>query len=313
MGTRPAAEVDVTTDLVRRLLVEQHPDLARLPLRPVTTGWDNVLLRLGDRLAVRMPRRASAAALVEHEQRWLPLLAPRLGTPVPTPVRVGRPSATYPWSWSVVPWFDGPTAATVRPAARRDLAVPLADVVVRLHVPAPADAPVNPVRGVPLRDRDAVVRERLASGAVPEPDQVTAVWDRALAAPPWTGPPLWLHGDLHPANLLVADDGAGQALAAVLDFGDLTAGDPATDLATAWLTFDATGRAAFRDHVDRVSRPTGPGGPGGPGAPGAPDAATWTRARGWALVMATAMLAHSDDDPVVAAIGRHALPEVLVG
>jgi aminoglycoside phosphotransferase (APT) family kinase protein len=306
MGTRPAAEVDVTTGLVRRLLVEQHPDLAHLDLRPVTTGWDNALLRLGDRLAVRIPRRASAAPLVEHEQRWLPQLAPRLGVDIPSPVRAGRPSPTFPWAWSVVPWFGGRVAASLPPAARRDLAVPLADVVVRLHVPAPADAPVNPVRGVPLRDRDAVVRERLASGVVPEPDRVTDLWDRALAAPPWDGPALWLHGDLHPANLLVDDDdGAGHGLAAVLDFGDLTAGDPATDLATAWLTFDATGRAAFRDRVARAS--------GGPDGPGGPDAATWRRARGWALVLATAMLAHSDDDPVIAAIGRHALAEVLAG
>lgn len=315
MGSRPAAEVDVTTDLVRRLLAEQHPDLAApspLPLTVVAAGWDNVLLRLGDRLAVRVPRRASAAALLEHEQRWLPLLSPRLGVAVPTPVRVGRPSPTYPWPWSVVPWFEGSTVAALPAPARRALAAPLADVVVRLHVPAPPDAPVNPVRGVPLRDRDAAVRERLASGTVPEPDRVAAVWDRALAAPPWDGPALWLHGDLHPANLLVPDvgaddgpdDGGGSPLAAVLDFGDVTAGDPATDLATAWLTFDAAGRSAFRAHVDRSARRAGAR---------APDPATWVRARGWALVLATAMLAHSDDDPVTAAVGRHTLTEVLAG
>ncbi len=299
MGTRPAAEVDVTVDLVRDLLDEQHPDLARLPLRPVATGWDNVLLRLGDRLAVRVPRRESAAALVEHEQRWLPVLAPRLGVDVPVPVRVGRPSARFPWSWSVVAWRRGRTAASLAPAARAPLAAALADVVVRLHTPAPADAPANPVRGVPLLAGDAGVRARLASGAVPDAARVGRRWDAALAAPPWSGPPLWLHGDLHPANLLVTDDGA---LAAVLDFGDLTAGDPATDLATAWLTLDASSRAAFRAHLTRPAA----------GHPAA-DPATWDRARGWALCLATAMLAHSDDDPTIARLGQESLAQVLTG
>src|SRR5215213_9888754 len=145
MATRPPAEVDVTPALVRALLREQHPDLADLPLHAVSSGWDNVTLRLGDRLAVRVPRRALAAALVVNEQRWLPVLAPLLGVDVPVPVRTGRPSAGYPWHWSVVPWFAGRPAVLLPPPARA-LALPLADVVARLHVRAPADAPVNPVR-----------------------------------------------------------------------------------------------------------------------------------------------------------------------
>jgi aminoglycoside phosphotransferase (APT) family kinase protein len=295
VATRPPAEVDVTPELVRALLREQHPDLADLPLHTVTSGWDNVTVRLGDGLAVRVPRRASAAALVVNEQRWLPVLAPLLGVDVPVPVRTGRPADGYPWHWSVVPWLPGRPAVDLPPAARRPLAVPLADVVARLHVPAPADAPVNPVRGVPLRSRDAAVRERLASGAVPEPGRVQALWEHALGAPPWAGPPLWMHGDLHPANLLVDDDGG---LAAVLDFGDLTAGDPATDLAAAWLTFDADGRRAFRE---RLAGRLGT------------DPDTWVRARGWALVMATAVLVTSDDDPVFARLAREALAQVLAG
>jgi aminoglycoside phosphotransferase (APT) family kinase protein len=76
MAGTPSAEVDVTVDLVRRLLRAQHPDLADLPLRVVANGWDNVTLRLGDELAVRVPRREMAAQLVRNEQRWLPVLAP---------------------------------------------------------------------------------------------------------------------------------------------------------------------------------------------------------------------------------------------
>ena len=53
----PEAEVELSVELVRSLLAEQHPDLAHLPLTEVASGWDNVVFRLGDDLAVRVPRR----------------------------------------------------------------------------------------------------------------------------------------------------------------------------------------------------------------------------------------------------------------
>jgi len=295
MANRPAAEIDVTTTLVRLLLTEQHPDLADLPLSAGPHGWDNTIVQLGDDLAVRLPRREVAAVLVDHEQRWLPVLGPRLGVGVPAPVRVGVPSATFPWAWSVVPWFAGRPATALAPAARATLAQPLAEFVARLHVRAPSDAPANPFRGGPLATRDAAVHERIASGSVPEPEVVRRLWEQLLDVPTWPGPPLWLHGDLHPANLLVTPEGT---LEAVLDFGDITAGDPATDLATAWLTFDASGRRQFQDQVTRLC---------------GTDHDTWQRARGWALVLAVALLAHSDDDPPFAVLGAHALAQVLSG
>jgi aminoglycoside phosphotransferase (APT) family kinase protein len=293
MARMPVAEVRVDEALVRNLLSEQHPDLAALPLRLVANGWDNVLWRLGAELAVRVPRRQQAAVLVEHEQRWLPELAPHLPVPVPAPVRTGRPTAAYPWHWSVVPWLAGTPAAHVSAAGRATAAELLASFVVALHSPAPPDAPLNPVRGVPLVTRDMAVRQRLASGAVPEPGRVETLWDELLRTPLWDGPPSWIHGDLHPANLLLDDVGG---LAAVIDFGDMAAGDPAPDLATAWLTLEAAGRRRF---VAALA--------------GRYDDATWRRGRAWALCMATAMVAHSDDAPVLAAVGRESLRHVLEG
>jgi len=289
----PAAEVDVDAVLVRHLLEEQHPDLAALPLRLAANGWDNVLWRLGEGLAVRVPRRRQAAALVEHEQRWLPELAARLPVPVPLPVRAGGPTADYPWCWSVVPWLEGALAAQVPAVERGATAETLAECVLALHRPAPPDAPHNPVRGVPLLTRDAAVRERLASGAVPDAARVGSLWEELVRVPSWEGPPSWIHGDLHPANLLLDDAGG---LAAVLDFGDMAAGDPATDLATAWLTLDAPARRRF---VAALA--------------GRYDDATWLRGRGWALSMATALVAHSDDAPVLAVVGRETLAQVLDG
>lgn len=290
---RPAADVVVTADLVRRLLAEQHPDLAGHALVHADGGWDNEMYRLGDDLAVRLPRRLVAAELTANEHRWLPRLAPLLHLRLPAPVRVGRPTDDYPFPWGVVPWLPGVPAWREPVADRTAWAGDLADALADLHVAAPADAPVNPFRSGPLADRDGAVRQRLLVPVpgLPHPGRLDSVWRDALAAPPHAGPPTWVHGDPHPANLLVTDG----RLVALVDFGDLTAGDPATDLATAWLTFDAAGRAAFRARLAER---------------GAVDGATWRRARGWALAMGLTMVRRASD-PAIGGIGRHTLDQLL--
>ncbi|HEY5787956.1 MAG TPA: aminoglycoside phosphotransferase family protein [Microlunatus sp.] len=287
----PAAEIDISTDLVDQLVRAQHPDLAG-PLRRMTNGWDNVIFRLGDDLAVRLPRRAVAVTLIEHEQRWLPVLAPRLPIPTPVPVRQGDPDDTFPWPWSITPWFDGHPLVTLPVRQRRPYAGGLGHFLARLHIAAPPDAPPNPVRGIPLAERSEVFARQLETIAVDRPDVLRELWEILVTTPPWSGPPLWLHGDPHPGNVLVH---AG-TLAAVIDFGDLTAGDPATDLAAAWLTFDSATRQQLRAAYGR-GRPL--------------DDDTWTRARGWALCLGVAFTANSDDNPAIAAVGRHALSEML--
>jgi aminoglycoside phosphotransferase (APT) family kinase protein len=286
----PAAEVSIDEALVRALLVEQHPDLADRPLRPTANGWDNVIFRLGDDLVVRLPRRLAAVELVEHEQRWLPTLAPRLPLAIPTPVRVGVAGQGFPWPWSVCEWFEGNVAARAALADPTADAARLGAFLVALHQPAPADAPHNPYRGVPLRERDPILRDCLARlGDDVDRDAVLQRWEPLLATPAWSAGPCWVHGDLHPANVVVRDG----ALAAVLDFGDLTAGDPATDLAVAWMLFPASSREAFRE------------------AAGSADDDLWARAQGWALALSLAYLAGSADHPLVSEIGRRTLDEVL--
>lgn len=281
---QPPAELTPTAADVDRLIAAQHPSF-RGPLRAVAAGWDNEVFRLGDDLAVRLPRRASAARLIEHEQRWLPALAAVLPVPVPVPLAAGVPGDGFPWCWSIVPWFEGERLLALPVAERDALAVDLAAVLIALHRPAPADAPHNPVRGVPLRDRDDVVRARLTDPTL------LALWDDALAAPRWKGAPLWVHGDVHPGNIVVHRG----AIAALLDFGDLCAGDPACDLAVAWLAFGAHGRGLFRHAlVD--------------GADDRYDDAMWRRARGWASAMAT--LVADADDPGLREMSAFALGEL---
>ena len=286
----PAAEVDVSVELVRQLLAEQHPDLAGLPLGVLANGWDNMVCTVGADLLARLPRRALAAELVMHEQRWLPMLAPGLPLPIPAPVRVGRPAGRYPWNWSVVPFLPGEVAALAAPDDLASAAVALGEFLAELHVPAPPDAPVNPLRGGPLAGRASRVTEHLglvASGT--EAGAARAIWDSAAEADPWARPPAWVHGDLHPANILVS---AGQ-ISAVIDFGDLTSGDPANDLSVAWMLLPAKERAIFWQ------------------AYGQADDHTRARARGWALSLALAFLAHSADNPLMAQIGTHTFREVL--
>lgn len=225
---------DVTSDetLVRALLAEQHPDLAGRELRIVDGGWSNRMWRLGDDLAVRLPRTDRDAALLETEHRWVPELAARLPLPVSTPVRSGAPSARFDRRWLVVTWVAG-EPADASPAVRADeSAEALAGFLTALHIAAPADAPEHDGRGAPLADQHAAFERCLGSGTTDRPvPAMRRVWEDALEAKPWQGPPLWLHGDLHPANVVTADG----ALAGVIDFGSLFAGDPAFDLAAAWL------------------------------------------------------------------------------
>jgi aminoglycoside phosphotransferase (APT) family kinase protein len=286
----PAAEVEVSVELVRRLLAGQHPDLADLELAVLANGWDNLVCTVGPDYLVRLPRRALAAELVAHEQRWLPMLAPELPLPIPAPVRVGHPAEGFPWKWSVVPHFPGRIAALAVPDDLASAAVALGEFLAALHVPAPPEAPASPVRGGPLSTRADGVAEHLGllSGGR-DVGVARAIWQSSIEAAVWAKPLVWVHGDLHPANILV---NAGR-ISAVIDFGDLTRGDPATDLSVAWMLLPAAEREIFRQAYGRA------------------DDDTWARARGWALSLGLVFLAFSADNPLMAGIGQRTLSELL--
>jgi len=292
-GQPPPAEHEIDEALVRCLLTAQHPDLADQPLRYVTDGWDNVTYRLGDDLAVRLPRRAVAAELVEREQRWLPVLAQRVAVAVPELVRAGRPGAGYPWPWSVVCWIDGTPVdeAPLDPTGAAAFGRFLAD----LHGPAPDDAPRNQHRGIPLRAKAESLGIRwdrldtLDVGLAFEVDAVRAAWSEVVDTPVDL-PPGWTHSDLHPKNL-VGDDGR---LAGVIDWGDLGVADPALDLAAAWMLFPAD------VHADLWA------------AYGGISDGTLARARGWALFFGTVLLDTAVDGPdTFGRIGRQTLERVM--
>lgn len=289
----PPAEVDVDAVLIEALLHQQLPELAG-PVRVVANGWDNVVARLGDDRCVRVPRRALSAPLVQHEADWLPRLAPVLPVDVPTPVAVGRPGLGYPWTWLVCPWFEGRALVDVAVGDRTAVATQLGRFVAALHQPAPPEAPRSPWRGTPIADLEPRVTDRLRRVPSAHAGALAAAWDRGATAEPHTGPPSWVHGDLHPANVL-ADLGAIPALRAVIDWGDLCRGDPATDLAVAWLAFDERGRAAFRAAASE-RHPL--------------DDPVWARALAWAVSLGLLFLLETEPGSALRGVGEHLLDQV---
>jgi aminoglycoside phosphotransferase (APT) family kinase protein len=288
-------EVDTDVSLVARLLAAQFPQWVTLPIEPVNSaGTDNALYRLGSDMVVRLPRIQGASGQVDKEHRWLPELAPRLPLAIPVPLARGIPGEGYPWHWSVYRWLAGENAANAPIANPGRVAAELAQFIAALQridsTGGPLPGPHNSGRGEPLVMRDKATRAAIATlrGTL-DAGAAAAVWETALKAPAWGGPPVWIHGDLQPGNLLVHQG----RLSAVIDFGCLGVGDPACDLLVAWNLLSAETRQVFRAAL-------------------AVDDATWARGRGWALsVGLIALPYYRDTNPVLAAISRRAIEETL--
>lgn len=285
-----ADEVATDADLVARLIADQFPRWAQLPIEPVASaGTDNALYRLGDDLVVRLPRIEGAVASVDKEHRWLPRVAPLLPVAIPVPLAKGAPAHGYPWIWSVYRWLDGENPTIDHDGDARQLAVDLARFITALQRIDRMDGPPAG-RGAPLATRDGATRAAIdALRGVIDTDAVTAAWDAALEAPQWTRPPVWVHADLAPGNLLLV----GQRLGAVIDFSLMGLGDPACDLPVAWNLLPEDVRDLFRATLQV-------------------DDATWARGRGWALSIALIQLPYyRDTNPALAASARHVIREVL--
>ena len=291
-----AGEVDTDPSLVARLLAEQFPQWAGLPITRVSSaGTDNALYRLGDELAVRLPRIHWAVGQVDLERYWLPRLAPALPLAVPTVLARGEAGAGYPYPWAVYRWLDGANAIQLPPADLRRAATALAGFLLalqRIDTTGGRPAVDHSLRGAPLAGRDASTRRAIAAlSDMIDADAATAVWDAALRAGEWDRPPVWLHGDLLPGNLLITND----QLSAVIDWSGLAVGDPAPDLMIAWSLFAGESRAAFRAALGV-------------------DDATWARGRGHALSQAAIFIPYYlDTNPVGVAAARRQLDAVLAG
>lgn len=292
--TAPMHDDEVATDaaLVAHLVAEQFPDWAGLRVEPVESiGTDNAMYRLGDAMSVRMPRVQWAVAPLEREFEWLPRLAPQLPFATPVPLALGEPGDGYPWPWTVCRWLDGTHPGVGRILGADRLAADLARFVLAMRALDPEGAP-STAWPRPLHEEDGFVRTAIAAlgdALTPDPDGTVEIWEDALDAPRWNGPPTWIHGDLSPGNLLVGDG----RLTGVLDFGAMGLGDPAGDLRVAWNLLPPAARTRFRGELGS-------------------DAAEWRRARGWALLQAVAQVSYFHArNPPLAASARHVIAELV--
>jgi aminoglycoside phosphotransferase (APT) family kinase protein len=188
-------------------------------------------------------------------------------------------------------WIDGDDLAAQPLTDLAEAASRLGQFVAALQRIDTAGAPPS-IRPGPVSALDDRVRreitDRAADGTL-DAGLATAAWQTALTAPPWTRPPVWVHADLLPTNLL----GRNGRLAAVIDFGCADTGDPAIDLLPAWTLLTPQTRDLFRAEADV-------------------DDATWIRGRGWAVGLGIgAAHFYRDTNPVLAAAGQYAIHQVL--
>jgi aminoglycoside phosphotransferase (APT) family kinase protein len=290
-----AGELKIDESLVRRLVLAQFPQWAHLPIAAVpSAGTDNAIFRLGDEMAVRLPRIYWATGQAEKEYQWLPRLGPRLPLETPLPLALGHPGEGYPWRWSICRWLEGETVSIERLPDQVQAAMDLAGFVSALwRIDAQGGPPPdenNSRRGEPLIARDAETRAAIETlEGVIDTRAASAVWEASLAAPEWPRPPVWIHGDLQPGNLLARDG----RISGVIDFGCLGVGDPSCDLMPAWNMLSGTARTAFRIALDV-------------------DESTWIRGRGWALsVGLIALPYYQSSNPTLAELSRRAINEAL--
>jgi aminoglycoside phosphotransferase (APT) family kinase protein len=283
-------EVDTSLPVVARLIASQFPHWADRPIEPIrSTGTVNAIYRLGADLCVRLPRVGRWVPDLEHELRWLPLLAHHLAIAIPEPVAQGRPGGAYPFPWAVFTWLPGVPWSRAGVDDEGEAARHLAAFLRALHAVDPTRGPAAGRSGS-LGARDARTREAIEeAGALIDAHGATAAWEAAIRLPEWSGEPVWTHGDLLPPNLLV-DRGR---LSAVIDFGIAGVGDPACDLLAAWSAFSAAARMDFRAALEV-------------------DDATWARGRGWALSVALLIIPYyATSNPSFSEMARRTIEEIV--
>jgi aminoglycoside phosphotransferase (APT) family kinase protein len=246
-----ADAIPVTQTQLRGSLAQHAPDFAGLTLTPLPHGGTETrAFRLGPSHLLRLPIRAGATDAFAAETPWIDWLAPHLPLAVPSVVATGHVATTPPLPWTIQRWIEGTDASRAMPDDQGDMVDRLASFIMALR---PAPAPETPLtgdspRGGPLAPQDAAFRAALTiarakgiTGLAP----AVAAWENGLAAPTWQGAPVWLHGDLVPGNMILAED----RLVAIIDWSFVTRGDPAYDLIPAWFVFDGPARQRFLDRL----------------------------------------------------------------
>jgi aminoglycoside phosphotransferase (APT) family kinase protein len=320
-----------TLDLARKLIAEQFPEYASLPIVDVEKqGHDNRTYRLGDHMLIRMPTAADYAVKVPKEQELLPGLAKRLSVSIPAPIKMGKPSEDYPHPFSIYKWLPGKSINLLMliDQEKEQLAFDLAKFLKELQaitdIEGPGPGQHNWWRGDHVSVYDKGAREQIAElTEMIDAGQALSLWDQACATR-WNKAPIWIHGDFAIGNILASDrhhdreaqpwrvviqennddwiaspsarnDGSAYKLSAIIDFGGAAVGDPACDLVIAWTYLSGKARETFISKMDM-------------------DPDTWLRASAWALWKATFELCQiSDKNSSEALLQKRIIYEVING
>ena len=288
-------ELEISVDAARRLVSDQFPEYAGLPIERVGLhGTVHAVFRVGDDVSARFPLRSDdptvARAALEHEAAAARELAGAVSVDVPEPLAIGAPGDGYPLPWSLHRWIPGATAIEDDPGHSVDAATDLADLVAQiLAIPTRGRTFIGSGRGGDLRDHDWWMRACLDRSKHLLPvDRLRATWAH-LRPLPRRDPDLMTHGDLVPANLIVRDG----RLVGVLDVGGLGAADPAVDLVVAWHVLDDDPRSAFRERLGV-------------------DDLRWQRGMAWAFQQAMGLVWYYEtSNPAMSAVGRRTLERIL--
>jgi aminoglycoside phosphotransferase (APT) family kinase protein len=123
-------------------------------------------------------------------------------------VALGRPDEGYPFGWAVQEWLPGENAnSTLRNLTWA--AMDLAAFITALRTVDTRQRPA-PTAGhprCPAAERDDGVRQAAAAELSDRIDGAAALrsWEQSLAGRVWDSADGWVHGDLLPGNLLVAE------------------------------------------------------------------------------------------------------------
>jgi aminoglycoside phosphotransferase (APT) family kinase protein len=288
-------ELEISADAVGRLVSEQYPEHAGLPIERVGAhSTVHAVFRIGGQVSARFPLRSGdpsvARAALDQEAVSARELAAAVTVEIPEPLAIGAPGEGYPLPWSLHRWVPGATAAEDDPSASVDFALDVAGLVAQIvAIPTRGRTFRGSGRGGDLHDHDWWMRVCFDRSEHLLPvDRLRATWSH-LRPLPRRDPDQMTHGDLVPGNLIVRDG----RLTGVLDVGGLGAADPAVDLVVAWHALDDAPRAAFREQL-------------------AVDDLRWQRGIAWAFQQAMGLVWYYEtSNPTMSAIGRRTLDRIL--
>lgn len=281
--------IQISTEMVVRLISEQFPQWAGLDIRPVSrSGHDNRTFHLGNKMTIRLPSGKAYVPQIEKEAKWLPYLSEYLTIAISHPIAQGRATCYYPFPWSVNQYIEGEPLLGIQSPDRLRIAGELSSFLQELQGIPTKDGPAAGAHNFFRGAGPAVYSEEVEGalqklGSILPADRLRRIWAQAVASQ-WEQAPVWLHGDIAPGNLLIKDGG----LCGVIDFGIMGIGDPACDYAMAWTFFDDQSRRVFLQGI---------------------DGDTVNRAKGWALWKA--LLTYHAPDPIVSSNAHDTIHAVL--